>query len=43
MEDMQRQTVDMKEELDQQPDPWLEYSNYRMEMLRRKAFVLGEE
>ena len=39
LEETQRQTV----ELDQQPDPWLEYSNYRMEMLRRKAFVLGEE
>ena len=43
LEDMQRQTVDMKEELDQQPDPWFETTDYRLAVLRRKAFVLGEE
>ena len=43
LEETQRQAEEVKKELDQQPDPWLEYSNYRMEMLRRKAFVLGEE
>ena len=42
LEETQRQAEEVKKELDQQPDPWLEYSNYRMEMLRRKAFVLGE-
>ena len=42
LEETQRQAEELKKELDQQPDPWLEYSNYRMEMLRRKAFVLGE-
>ena len=35
--------IEAKSEPEPQPDPWLEYSNYRMEMLRRKAFVLGEE
>ena len=34
--------IEAKSESEPQPDPWLEYSNYRMEMLRRKAFVLGE-
>ena len=34
--------IEAKSESKPQPDPWLEYSNYRMEMLRRKAFVLGE-
>ena len=31
-----------KAEPEPQPDLWPEYANYRMEMLRRKAFVLGE-
>ena len=42
LEKTQRQAEELKKALDQQPDLWLEYSNYRMEMLRRKAFVLGE-
>ena len=41
LEETQRQTVEMKKELDQQPDPWLEYTSYRMEMLQRKAILLG--
>ena len=42
LEETQRQAEEVKKELAQQPDPWLEYSNYRMEMLRRKAILLGE-
>ena len=42
LEETQRQAEELKKELGQQPDPWLEYASYRMEMLRRKAFVLGE-
>ena len=41
LEETQRQAEEVNKELAQQPDPWLEYSSYRMEMLRRKAFVLA--
>ena len=35
--------IEAKSEPEPQPDPWLEYSNYRMEMLRRKAIEAKSE
>ena len=42
LEETQRQAEALKKELDQQPDPWFETTDYRLAVLRRKAFVLGE-
>ncbi len=42
LEETQRQPEELKEGPDQQPDPWLETVDYRLRILRRKAFALGE-
>ena len=42
LEETQRQAEEVNKELAQQPDPWLETVDYRLRILRRKAFALGE-
>ena len=42
LEETQRQAEEPKKGPDQPPDPWLETVDYRLRILRRKAFVLGE-